>query len=254
MRRLIIIASLLLVVSCNQGPNTFEQAIEQQKQNNPAALSRIIKFAENGDYRAQLWLGRYYSQKEHKDQLKSATYFKLAADQGDLDGMYFTGENHLSGEGLPRNEETSMSYLLAAANSNQLAAIVELSNIYRKKYEESWRVGQPSGSLWLAAISWNEKSFAFGYSPGAVWMQTLWANAPQSQGYTVRKVIIQQAKWQHAYSLATGKYPNKEGDLFKLLNGKEKEEAQDLGVLAFGIYKTLKPAETYLNISKIYVY
>lgn len=190
------------IVGCNKQP-TFEDAEQLHLENNyPAAVAAYIPFAEKGDYRAQVYLGRYYLQKDSQDFLKAASYFKKAADQGDTDAMYFLGMAYLKGDGVPQNSDVGEQYLLNSAKGGSRKSTTRLCFIYNDKAQETWQIPD-----FRVAIVWCEKAYQAGDPGGAVMVGGVYGHSPISDS-------IKSDVWGAAYKLAANKPIDKAFDLY----------------------------------------
>ncbi|WP_124304506.1 tetratricopeptide repeat protein [Pseudomonas chlororaphis] len=132
MRWYALFLTAVVLLGCNE-PLSFDQAMKLYNQKDYAsAVNALSLLAEGGDYRAQLVLGRHFLQADSKDGAKSARYFKMAVDQGDIDALFFLGRAYLNGEGVPQNPTMGEEYLVRAGNAGSTAALITLGIRYSR--------------------------------------------------------------------------------------------------------------------------
>jgi uncharacterized protein len=88
---------------------------EGVKENNPEAKKLYRKSAENGDVRAQNYLGLINDiKKNYKEALR---WYKKSANQGNADGQFNVGYKYFYGQGVPKDNVLAyMWFSLAGGN------------------------------------------------------------------------------------------------------------------------------------------
>ncbi|KAG8579432.1 hypothetical protein GDO81_010884 [Engystomops pustulosus] len=79
--------------------------------------------------KAQAYLGVFYSKESHSDPQKAATYFRLAAENGDVQSLYNLGVCYERGFGVPASRQEAVKHYERAAKSGHEASqqkLVEL--------------------------------------------------------------------------------------------------------------------------------
>lgn len=93
------------------------------------AMMKLKKPADSGHAKSQALLGQVLDWAEFDDE--ALGYFKKAADQGDLDGMYDYGRMLASGEGVKDKDiQEGRQWLLKAAESGHRLAINVIADAY----------------------------------------------------------------------------------------------------------------------------
>jgi TPR repeat protein len=193
-KTLVALAFLICVYGCTKQP-TFEEAENLYKQGRYVeAAAAYAPYAEQGDYRAQVYLGRHYIQKNSQDLIKAVGYFKKAADQGDSDAMYFLGMAYLSGEGVPQNLDIGEQYLTRSANTGSVKSLSRICSIYAEKAHKNGEMADAKTGL-----LWCERAYQAGSLSAGVEMQSIYGGAPIND---YKKSVV----WYAAYQLAANNY------------------------------------------------
>ncbi|KAG8579430.1 hypothetical protein GDO81_010884 [Engystomops pustulosus] len=97
--------------------------------NTETAVQMLEEAAEAGVKEAQAYLGVFYSKESHSDPQKAATYFRLAAENGDVQSLYNLGVCYERGFGVPASRQEAVKHYERAAKSGHEASqqkLVEL--------------------------------------------------------------------------------------------------------------------------------
>lgn len=227
-----VILTTIAVVGCQKQP-TFEEAEQlYNKKDYVAAAAAFTPYAEQGDYRAQVYLGRHYLQKENLDLPKAASYFKKAADQGDTDAMYFLGMAYMEGTGVPQNADMGEQYLQKSAKAGSKKSTMRLCFIYNDKSQKTW---QPAD--FRIALEWCEKAYQAGDDGGALMVGGIYSRGPLFDD-------VKANVWSAAYKLAANRPIDRQFDTFPA------EQRIYLKAKAYGLYGEFgknKPPVTYLD-------
>lgn len=258
MKIFVIFWLLIILAACSKAPQTFESAISLYNEKNQVAIPYIEEFARKGDYRAQVWLGWYYSREDSSNPQKSALYYKQAASAGEPDGQFFTGRNYLDGIGLPQNPKLAETYLLNAAEAEHSGAMVTLGDIYRNAYSNTKLSINEREELRQKSLHWYNKAYTYGSKQAAIWIYTLWTNAPlNTQNNTsiedqYKNNIILASAWQNAHARLSGRILQHEGDIASNLDAEAITQANNMAKIIIRNYKTHTPVKTYMDFSRIY--
>jgi TPR repeat protein len=232
-----LVAALALAVAasiggCTKQP-TFEEAEQLYKKGDyAAAAAAYAPYADQGDYRAQVYLGRHYLQKENLDLRKAANYFMKAADQGDTDAMYFLGMAYLKGDGVPQNADMGEQFLQKASRGNSTKAIMRLCLINEAKAQKTLLRSDIA-----VAMQWCEKAYQNGNLGGATYMQVLYGVGPTND---YQKGVA----WYAASKLAANQSIDREFDMIT------SDQRMYVKAQAYALYSEFgksKPPVTYLD-------
>lgn len=243
MRWIEISLIIILLLGCGKAL-TFDEAeaLYQNKETRDQAYAAFRPLAEKGDYRAQLRLGMYYLQKgPAQDFVKSASYFMRAAEQGDIDALYFVGSFYEDGEGLPKNLFLAERYWLKAAEGGSYMAMFSLARMHEYRSENS---RNRSDELRKAA-DWYQAAFIHGHFPSALFLWGLFTSGP------LRDPLEAEA-WNYAYEYAAifeGKTTGSKPTLESLDDPIFREKARLLGLSHLALYARKKVPDTFLSIS-----
>lgn len=99
---------------------------------NPPDIPALAAEAASGNPRAQLELGRAYSETKDPEKLSmSAYWFEKAAEQGNAEAEWRLSEAYGAGEGIPRDDKSALNWLKKAAEDGQVQAQRVLGMDYR---------------------------------------------------------------------------------------------------------------------------
>lgn len=100
-------------------------------ENIPEAIRLFALAADKKSLDAQLNLGWIYGHTEgYLDAAKSATYYGMAAAQGNPDAQYFLGLMYLNGEGIKKEPVKAAEWLKKSALQNKTEAQTALGDLY----------------------------------------------------------------------------------------------------------------------------
>jgi TPR repeat protein len=96
------------------------------------ALARLKRGVELGDAISQAILGDIFSSGElvKADSQQAATYYKMAADQGQRDGEFGLAVRYVTGDGMPKDEREALRWFTAAANQGHADAQYDVGTMY----------------------------------------------------------------------------------------------------------------------------
>jgi len=236
MRCVLLLVLALLNLACSK-PATFEQA--ESMQPGTARTQAYIQLAEQGDYRAQVRLGGLFRK---DDPVRSAKYFRLASDAGDIDAMYFLGVDYLDGAGVPQNQQEGSRILQAAAEAGSVPAMEKLGNVFAGLSQKS---GNRSDGL--LAAHYYQSAFVHGSKASAVYLWGMLGAYPMADTY-------EAAVWGGVVS----SFPNSlNKDPYALLTAKHdgialvakaKAEASDW----YARFNSKPKVKTFLNLNGMY--
>lgn len=228
------LALLASVAGCTKQP-TFEEAEQlHKKKDYPAAAAAYTPYAEKGDYRAQVYLGRHYLQKDSKDVTKAAGYLKQAADQGDIDAMYFLGMAYLKGEGVPQNPDIGEQYIAKSARGGSADSSLSLCSIYNEKARITGQLSDYKNGL-----QWCENAYQAGKSGAAVILFGIYALGPPRINDSTMATV-----WRAAGQIADH---NLEESVFDMIPSEQKIYVKARAYALYSEFGKNKPSKTYLE-------
>lgn len=221
------------ISGCTKAP-TFEEAEQLHKKGDPAAaVVAYAPYADQGDYRAQVYLGRYYLyNKDHKDPNRAIPYLKKAAEQGETDAMYFLGMSYLNGDGVPQNPDIGEQFLLKASRGNSTKAMMRLCVINEAKAEKT-----RLRSDIAVAMQWCESAYQHGDLGGATYMQILY-------GVGSTNDYQKGVEWYAASKLAANQPIDRE---FDMIPSDQRMYVKAQAYALYGEFGKNKPPITYLD-------
>lgn len=235
MRWYALFLTAVVLLGCNE-PLSFDQAMKLYNQKDYAsAVTALSLLAEGGDYRAQLVLGQHFLQADSKDGAKSARYFKMAVDQGDIDALYFLGRAYLNGEGVPQNPIMGEEYLVRAGNAGSKAALVALGMRYSMMMNSSGSAEHGKKALVLF-----QNAFLYGDRAAAVLISSIYTGGPLNNRYL-------SAVWNAVYQMTETK-PS-DIDPFRYLTPNEKNSANLEALAIYSKFGSKQAPKTYLGVS-----
>lgn len=235
MRYTSVLLVTMLLSGCDK-PVTFEQA--EAMPGGDASVKAYTILADKGDYRAQLRLGLNLLK---DDPIKSAKYFKMASDAGDIDGMYFLGMDYLKGNGVPRNEPEGLKLLSAAANAGSVSAMEHLGSLYTERAQSTGDKAQG-----ILAEKYLQDAFVRGDRGAATLLWSLYGQYPMANTY-------QAAVWRSVVSKLSGAADDPFGLLASEINANELIASAKWDAIRWrGRYNTEKRVSTFLNLNQHY--
>ncbi len=116
----------------------------------PLAFQRLKRGAELGDAISQAILGDIYSNGElmKADYQQAASYYKMAADQGQRDGEFGLAVRYVTGQGMPLDRAEAQRWFKAAADQGHADAQYDLGTMYE--------VGDGTGADLPSAVHYYE--------------------------------------------------------------------------------------------------
>ena len=236
MRWILVILLVVLTLACSK-PATFEQVDTM-----PPGVARTqayIELAERGDYRAQVRLGGLFRK---DDPVKSAKYFRLASDAGDIDATYFLGVDYLDGTGVPQNQQEGIRILQIAAKAGSVPAMEKLGNIFATLSKKAG-----SKAYGVLAEQYYQSAFLHGSRVSASHLWGVFLTYPMADTY-------KSAMWSGVVS----SFPNSvQKDSYALLAAKHdgielvakvKAEASDW----FARFNSKPKVKTFLDLNGMY--
>jgi TPR repeat protein len=121
-----------------------------------AAIALLTPAAAGGHAPSQALMGRILE--GAFESAEAAKYYRLAAEQGDPDGLYGLGVLYLSGEGVPRDAAAARGWILKAAEKGHVNAATTVGLAYVRGglgFSEADRQSRE-------ALPWIEKAAANG--------------------------------------------------------------------------------------------
>ena len=167
--------------------------------------------AEQGDAKAQYYLGAMYDikgeeEQDGKDYSKEAVkWYRLSAEQGFAKGQYYLGVMYGDGRGVPRDEKKAIKWLLKAAEQRSGGAQRFLGAIFYY----GWGVTQD----YAEAAKWYKKAAEQGDSNA----QNI-LGAMYERGKGIPKDFVEAYKW---FSIS-GESDNENGRIYREKIGKRK--------------------------------
>ena len=125
MLRALTLAVLLIVTALPVTAGFKEGIAAYERGDYTTALREMKPLAEQGDAKAQNYLGQMYIRGHGvpKNHREAARWFRKAAEQGEADARHNLGLMYYTGRGVPKNYKLAyMWYSLAAAQGHNAAA------------------------------------------------------------------------------------------------------------------------------------
>lgn len=143
--------------------NTLEKRKDYsfEKENIPQALKRLIKDAENGDAKAQIYLAELYltGDRVPRDYQKAAKWFQLAAKRGNSEAQYKLGTMYVKGQGVSKNIQKAIIWLRLAVNDKIVPKNIHIYNLAKKFISPAINIlkddaerGSPEAQYYLGMI------------------------------------------------------------------------------------------------------
>lgn len=168
MGALACMAVLVGVAACAP-KSKFEAGVEASIRKDYRAAAALWRAgAEDGDPRAQFWLGTSYNMGwgVEADHEAAFMWTRRAAKQGHRRAAFALGSYYRLGHGVPKNIAKAIHWYGAAADKGSSSALVFLGEIYRKGedlpidyakargyYTEASRRGDTTADYWLGRMS-----------------------------------------------------------------------------------------------------
>ena len=134
MRR-IALAALFLILGATLPAQTFDDALAAYKRGEFSVAAKTFRrLAEQGDAKAQYWLGYIYDMGEGvaEDKAEAVRWYRKAADQGFARAQCNLGDMYDSGEGVAENKAEAMRWYRKAADQGYAKAQFLLGLLYAK--------------------------------------------------------------------------------------------------------------------------
>lgn len=128
LKKTFLICSLAIAASWVYA-DTDHAIAEFKKSNYQTALNELKPLAEQGDAKAQLYLGGMYDRGEGvtQDFKLAAKWYLKAANQGSNEAQYSLAYLYYTGEGVPKDLSKAKEWYLKAANQGSAMAQIGLS-------------------------------------------------------------------------------------------------------------------------------
>jgi TPR repeat protein len=134
-RRAIFAALALAVIPISASAQDFAKgASAYRKGDFETAAQEWRPLAEQGDARAQYFLGRIYDNGEGipEDDAEAVRWYRLAAEQGDARAQYFLGRIYDNGEGVRVDDVEALRWYRLAADQGDTGAQSVLGVMYAR--------------------------------------------------------------------------------------------------------------------------
>jgi len=102
-------------------------------ENYKLAMTRLKPFAENGNAKAQSYLGSMFESGSgvERDYVEAVRWFQMAAEQGDAYSQSHVGYAYEYGRGAPRDEQAAAKWYSKAADQGDAYGQARLGGLYR---------------------------------------------------------------------------------------------------------------------------
>ena len=125
-------------------------------------MENIRQLAHSGDMHAQQVLGRFYGNRKHfQEALK---WYRLAAQQGDVDALYNLGVMYSNGIGVRQDYQIAEELFSHLSNQNYVPAIFNLGAIY-------YIGGDEEEQNYTQAFEGHKKASELGYEKSLIAIQ-----------------------------------------------------------------------------------
>ena len=118
------------------------------------AISLLRKSADQGHAPSQALLGQILDQSEQNEE--AVKYFRLAAEQGNPDGLFGLGTMYASGDGVARDLGAARGWMVKAADAGHVQAVQAVAMAYMNG---GLAVSPPERTS-AVALQWIEKAAA----------------------------------------------------------------------------------------------
>lgn len=138
------------------------------EENYSVALAEFGELAEQGDARAQYYLGTMYQNGEGvlTDYTEALKWYKLAAEQDDASGQFAIGQLYYDGIGVLQDHAVAATWYIRAAENGETLGYVGLSGVY---YNDKKGVDRDK----IVAHMWANIAAANGSGDGAELRETI---------------------------------------------------------------------------------
>ena len=162
---------MLFVQSAHADPQVdFERGFKAYQEDDlVVAMSSLEQAAGAGHAQAQTLLG--YILDKAEDNEAAASYYRMAADQGNAEGAYWLAALYANGEGLERDVSEAFRWFSFAAEQGYGPAIEVVANAYLEG-----TLGQAKDKA--KGIGWLQRGADSGYVPAQEKLKHL----PQTEG------------------------------------------------------------------------
>jgi TPR repeat protein len=190
---------LFLTASLPAVADPYDDGLAAYKKGDWAAAYRILKpIAETDSSQSavaqqRLGLLTEFGRGTAKDPTQAATWYRKAADQGDMVAQGHLGRLYRLGTGVPRDAAQAAKWSIKAASQGNAAAQANLG------YMSLDGFGLPADPA--AAAAWFKRSADQGDASGMLGLATLC-----EAGRGVPKDVVQAAKWYTLASVDDGEY------------------------------------------------
>ena len=132
MHRIIITIMLLLAVQSASAVDFWAGSAYYLRGDYPAALREWRPLAEEGDARAQYYLGIMYANGEGvlENDRQAAYWFRKSAKQGNSQSQYHLGMMYANGEGVPEDDTQAVYWFRRSAKQGDARAQFNLGVMY----------------------------------------------------------------------------------------------------------------------------
>jgi TPR repeat protein len=199
LRMLAVSVLLFLAASLPAAAGPFDDGLAAYKKGDWAAAYRILKpIAETDSSQSavaqqRLGLLTEFGRGTAKDPALAATWYRKAAEQGDMVAQGHLGRLYRLGTGVPRDPAQAAKWSIKAASQGNAAAQANLG------YMSLDGFGLPADAA--AAAGWFKRSAEQGDASGMLGLATLY-----EAGRGVPKDVVQAAKWYTLASVDDGEY------------------------------------------------
>jgi TPR repeat protein/transglutaminase-like putative cysteine protease len=117
-----------------EGSAKFDEGVNAfLAENYKLAMTRLKPFAENGNARAQAYVGTMYNAgyAVERDHVEANRWFQMAAEQGDAYSQSHIGYAYEYGLGAPRDEQAAAKWYSKAADQGDAYGQARLGALYR---------------------------------------------------------------------------------------------------------------------------
>jgi len=117
-----------------EGSAKFDEGVNAfLAENYKLAMTRLKPYAENGNARAQAYVGTMYNAgyAVERDYVEAIRWFQMAAEQGDAYSQSHVGYAYEYGLGVPRDEHAAEKWYIKAADQGDAFGQARLGALYR---------------------------------------------------------------------------------------------------------------------------
>ncbi len=159
MKRVISAVVVLIGLASPAWAGFDEGVAAYERGDHATALREWRPLAEQGDAKAQIYLGFMYAEGEGvpQDNAEAVRWYRKAAEQGDADAQFILGIMYNKGQGVPQDYVQAVKWFRKAAEQGETLGQFSLGFIYEN--------GEGVPQDYVEAVKWYGKAAELGFPP-----------------------------------------------------------------------------------------